>query len=156
LTKIFKDAHQLQAYCRGDESLPDIAALGAEQKIRYWLEGTYKKKETIILVTLQLFDTQYPDKKYNIQIPLDTTDHLVEFRRLFLDWLETCGLPMSKEQKAKAAWPEKITSAGLDFLGRALETTYQDYFAPKSAENYTQGLKWFNRALLRRRTQDPR
>ena len=147
LTKIFKGKNHLQAYCRGNERLPDMATLGKEQKIRYWLEGTYKKKEAMILVTLNLFDTQYPDKNNTIQIPLDTSDHLIEFRKLFIAWLETCGLPMSKEQSGKVAWPEKITAGGLDFLGQALETTYQDYFAPKSAKNYIQGLKWFDKAL---------
>lgn len=147
VTKIFKGKKHLQAYCKGNEKLPDIATLGKEQKIRYWLAGTYKKKEDFTLVTLKLFDLQYPDKNNTIQIPLDTNDHLIGFRKLFLTWLETCGLPMSKEQSAKVTWPEKITTGGLDFLGRALETTYQDYFAPKLAKNYTEGLKWFDKAV---------
>jgi len=147
LTKIFKGKNHLQAYCKGNEQLPDIATLGREQKIRYWLDGTYKKKENIIFVTLNLFDVQYPEKNNTIQILLDTGDHLIKFRKLFLTWLETCGLPMSKEQAAKVVWPEKITIDGLDFLGRALDTTYQDYFSPRLAKNYMEGLEWFDKAL---------
>ena len=101
----------------------------------------------MIFVTLHLFDTQYPDRKNRLQIPLDTTDHVMEFCKLFLAWLEKCNLPLSKEQSAKVAWPEKSTPGGLDFLGRALETTYQDYFAPKSEKNHMEGLKWFDKAL---------
>lgn len=147
VTKIFKNKNRLKAYCRGDEQLPDIEVLGKEQDIQYWVEGTYEKKEKLILVNLNLFDTRYPEKTNKIQIPLDTTDHVIELGNLFLDWLGTCGLPLPESQRAKVSWPEKITADGLDLLGRALESTYQDYFAPKSAENYKQGQEWFNKAL---------
>ena len=147
VTKIFNGRTHLLSYCRGDEPLADMTKLGYEQKIRYWLEGTYKKKEKMIFVTLKLFDTQYPDKKTTIRIPLDTTDHLIEFRKLFLTWLEICSLPMLKEQTAKAVWPEKITNTSLDFLGRAIGTTYNDYFSSKPEKNHMKSLKWFDKAM---------
>jgi tetratricopeptide (TPR) repeat protein len=147
VTKIFRGKNQLIAYCRGNEQLPDITRLGEEQQIRYWLEGTYKRKQGMIFLALNLFDTFNPDQKNMIQIPLDTRDHLIGFQKLFLAWLEKSGLPMSKEQADKAMWPEKITPEGLDFLGRALGKTYHGYFAPRLNENHTESLIWFDKAL---------
>jgi tetratricopeptide (TPR) repeat protein len=147
MTKLFRGKNHLHAYCRGNEQLPNIARLGEDQQTRYWIEGTYKRKQGMIFLALNLFDILNPDQKNMIQIPLDTRDHLIGFRKLFLAWLEKCGLPISKEQSDKAMWPEKITPEGLDFLGRALEKTYHGYFAPKLDENYTESLMLFDKAL---------
>ena len=121
VTRIFQGENCLRAYCRGDEKLPDLARLGEDQKIRYWIEGTHEKRQGMIVVNLRLFDSLHPGRRNTIQIPLDTGDHLVGFRRSFLSWLDISGLPMSTEQSAKVLWPEKIGWKGLNHRSKALK-----------------------------------
>ena len=77
MTKIFRGKNQLSAYCRGNEPLPDIARLGEEQQIRYRLEGTYKRKQGMIFLALNLFDTLNPDLTNWVESPADLTDSYV-------------------------------------------------------------------------------
>ena len=41
-----------------------------------------------------------------------------------MDWLNTAGLPMPKDQVQPALWQEVISHEGLDAVGRALENFY--------------------------------
>jgi hypothetical protein len=75
-------------------------------------------------VTVCLFDAA--DKKQNPSknIPVSSSDSLIQFRRIFLDYLENCGHPFPAKQIQPALWPEAISMRGLDILGRALESFY--------------------------------
>ena len=122
--KIFLEKERLRAYCRGEGPRLDIAKLGKEQGIRYWLRGSVQKQGSKIQVALVLTDTKGECDERSIELTLEPEDQLVGFRKGFLAWLEACGLPLPDAQAAKALWPEKTTLGGLDLLGRSLEIFY--------------------------------
>ncbi|MBT8351180.1 MAG: hypothetical protein KJO26_08105, partial [Deltaproteobacteria bacterium] len=102
----------------------DIAKLGKEQGVRYWLWGNTKRQGNMVLTSLILTDTKEEGKQWKTDLVLDPSDPLIEFRKGFLAWLDGCGLSFPEEQVAKALWPEKTTLKSLDLLGRDLKTYY--------------------------------
>jgi hypothetical protein len=122
--KIFLEKQRLIASCRGEGPQLDISKLGKEQGIRYWLWGSVQQRGSKIQVALVLTDTMGERDERSIELTLDPAGQLIGFRKGFLAWLEACGLPFSDAQAAKALWPEKTTTEGLDLLGRSLETYY--------------------------------
>ena len=122
--KIFLESEKLSAYCRGEYAGLDIAKLGKEQDIRYWLQGKVRQQKNLIQVTLILTDAMGGHDKLTTELTLKPDDKVTGFRKGFMSWLKTYGLPFSDAQVDKALWPEKTTLEGLDLLGRALETHY--------------------------------
>ena len=122
--KIFLKKENLTAYCRGDGPRLDIPKLGKEQGVRYWLWGSTQQQGSKIQTSLVLTDTKGEGEEWKIDLVLDPADHLIDFRKGFLAWLDACGLSFPDEQVAKALWPEKTTLKSLDLLGQDLKTYY--------------------------------
>ena len=122
--KIFLKKESLAAYCRNDGPSIDIAKLGKEQDVRYWLWGSVQQQGSKIQTSLVLTDTKGEGEEWKTDLVLDPADQLIEFRKGFLAWIDACGLSFPDEQVAKALWPEKTTLKSLDLLGRDLKTYY--------------------------------
>ena len=122
--KIFPQKKKLIAHCRGKDPRLDIAKLGKEQDIRYWLWGSVQKQENRTKIVLVLTDTKGESEERTTELILDPADQLIGFRKGFLTWLDACGFPFPDAQVAKALWPEKTTLKSLDLLGRDLEKYY--------------------------------
>ena len=122
--KIFLEKERLTAYCRGKGPRLDIAKLGKEQGIRYWLWGSVQQQGSKMQIALVLTDTKGEQKEQTTELILDPADQLIGFRKGLLAWLDACGLPFPDAQIAKALWPEKTTLKSLDLLGRDLEIYY--------------------------------
>ena len=122
--KIFLEKEKFRAYCRDKGPRLDIAKLGKEQDVRYWLWGNVQKQGSKMQIALVLADTKGERGEWTTELILDPTDQLIGFRKGFLAWLDACGLPFPGSQVAKALWPEKATLKGLDLLGQDLETYY--------------------------------
>ena len=122
--KIFPEKERFVAYCRGKGILLDVMKLGKEQDIRYWLQGRVQQHGNKIKVILVLTNTKERHIEWTTKLTLEPADQLIKFRKGFLTWLETCGLPLPEDWAAKALWPEKTTLEGLDLLGRALHAFY--------------------------------
>jgi len=118
--KIFKQKADLQAYCRGKEISVDLPRFGTEQNVRFWLHGKAGNR----FATVFLFDAAGNEQHLSKYIPVTCADGLVEFRRIFLDYLAACGQPFPVERVQQALWPEPISLQGLDILGCALEVFY--------------------------------
>jgi tetratricopeptide (TPR) repeat protein len=148
--KIFPEPMLLKAYCRGNTPFPDIQALGQQEKVRFWLEGTYQQKGEKTFLDLVLHDTQDRMSASRIHLALGLSDGLVGGRAEFFAWLERCNIPFGNIEKVM--WPEQITQAGLDFLGRGLETLYLNYIQgpdskANSADTNLIDLSWFDRSV---------
>ena len=124
--QLFPEKEKLQAYCRGRSADMDFNALGKSQGIRYWLSGTYKEAADGIRVFLTLSDT-VAQTVFSCEMKMDTGRHFETFYTDLFSWFGSCGLPFSEAQASRASWPEKIDAAGLDLLGKAVETTYLSY-----------------------------
>ncbi|UCF83391.1 MAG: hypothetical protein JSV50_19805 [Desulfobacteraceae bacterium] len=122
--KIFLKKEKLRAYCRGEGPPLDIAKLGKEQDIRYWLGGSVQQQGSTIQIALVLTDTNGEREEWATELILDPADQLIGFRKGFLAWLDACGLPFPDAQVANALWPEKTTLKSLELLGRDLEAYY--------------------------------
>jgi len=118
--KIFPEKKDLAGYCRGEGGRLDLKRLSAEQGIHLWIHGEVVDRSVIIL----LFDASKDEQASSITIPFSIEDELVGFRQAFMHLLADCGFPFPEEQKKHALWPEKISTRGIDILGRALETFY--------------------------------
>jgi len=122
--KIFLEKERLTAYCRGEGPPLDIAKLGKEQGIRYWLWGSVKQQGSKMQIALVLTDKRGENEEWRTELILDPADQLIGFRKGFLAWLDACGLPFPDAHAANALWPEKTTLKSLDLLGRDLKTYY--------------------------------
>ena len=142
--KIFLEKERLRAYCHGEGPQLDVSKLGKEQGIRYWLSGRVQQRESAIKVALILTDTKKNHEKQSTTLTLDLSNQLIDFRKEFLAWLKTCGLPFADAQAIKILWPEKINPKGLDLLGRALKTYY---FHSSWGEKDPLDLYWFDSAV---------
>jgi len=118
--KIFPEKKDLTGYCRRKGGLLDLKRLSAEQGIRLWIHGQVVDRS----VTILLFNASKDEQTPSITIPFSIEDELVGFRQAFMHLLADRGLPFPEEQKKQALWPEKISTRGMDILGRALETFY--------------------------------
>jgi len=152
---IFSVPGLLKAYCRGNKGFPNIRELGNREHVRFWLEGQYRQDGDKIHVFLVLHDTIVHDAKIpgiangmpesKIRISMEFNDGLSGFRIQLFEWFETCGLPFPTVEKA--VWTENISIQGLDFLGRALETTYLNYINGNGQDSDLIDLAWFDRAV---------
>ena len=142
--KIFLEKENLRAYCHGVGPQLDFLRLGKEQDIRYWLEGRVYQYENTLKVTLILIDTKKDHKEQSPPLTLDLQNHLINFRKGFLTWMETCDLPLTNTQAKKTLWPEKTNLKGLDALGRALK---KYYLHSPWGEKGPIDLYWFNSAV---------
>ncbi len=118
--KIFAHQQALARYCRDAAERLDLAELSREQKIRFWITGTYTDRSAI----LNIFDAESPSGSSPIDLPISVDDRLVGFRSRFIDHLAAMGRPIAADQAQAALWPESISHAGLDAVGRALEQFY--------------------------------
>lgn len=143
--KIFPEQGLFKDYCRHHKGFSDIRELGRHQKVRYWLEGSYRQTGETLLLALVLHDTQEGRgaSKMDLQVTLD--DGLLGARTAFFQWLETCGLAFIGIEKAM--WPERITCQGLDCLGRGLEALYLTYIQGEGSDANFIDLTWFDRAV---------
>jgi len=116
--KIFPQKERLRAYCRGEGPRLDIAKIGKEQDIRYWLWGSFQQQGSKMQIALVLTDTKGERDEWTTELILDPSDQLIGFRKGFLAWLDACGLPFPDAQVAKALWPEKTTLKSLNVPGR--------------------------------------
>lgn len=122
--KIFSDPLSLTSYSMGNEPFQDIGALGSREKVRFWMEGMYWSDLETVRIEAVLHDTRGA-VLIRSGFTLDCEDGCLGFRKDFFDWLGNCGLGC--DRPSPAFWPEKITLAGLDSLGRALEILYMNY-----------------------------
>jgi tetratricopeptide (TPR) repeat protein len=141
--KIFPEPGLFKDYCRNHKPFPDIQELGEQQKVRYWLEGTYRQTGETLLLSLVLHDTQERRGTSKIDLQVTLNDGLLGARTGFFQWLETCGLAFIGIENAM--WPEQISCQGLDCLGRGLEALYLTYI--QVSESNLIDLTWFDRAV---------
>jgi len=146
VNKIFKSVSEFHAFCRTNNDI-DLNRVAKEQKIRFWLYGRYIQKKDMIFVSLELYDADL--KKYNeIKFSLYTSDFFVDFGHGFFQWLARCNLLFDHCQMKKAMWKEDISIKGLDYLGRAVETTYLNYIDPSLFKDGLFDLEWFEKAVI--------
>lgn len=120
--KIFPDPATLTGYIRGAGPQLDLVRVSQAQQVRFWLRGDF----TAQAVSLRFFDRDYPDNSHpSANLPITTADGLIGFRKAFIDWLASVGMPMPQTQIAPALWTETIDHDGLDAVGRALEGFYR-------------------------------
>jgi len=142
--KTFLEKERLRAYCHNEGPQLDFSKLGKEQGIRYWLRGRVQQRESPMKVTLILTDTKKNHEEQSTILTLDLSNQLIGFRKGFLAWLKTCGLPLPDAQAIKTLWPEKTNPKGLDLLGQALETYY---LHSSWGEKDPLDLYWFDSAV---------
>ncbi|MDF1552045.1 MAG: hypothetical protein P1P84_03230 [Deferrisomatales bacterium] len=126
--KIFVEPQELRDYCRGTVPSLDLPRIAREQDVRFWIAGEVKEGAELV-VRLQLTDAAEPPQQWVTEFSVVPGDGLVALRRAFLDWLADCGLPMPREQAAKALWTEETDPEGLRRLGEALEVFYGNGYA---------------------------
>lgn len=143
--KIFPEIGFFMDYCRDHKGFSDIQKLGEQQKVRYWLEGTYRQTGETLFLALVLHDTQEGrgGSKMDLQVTLD--DGLLAVRTAFFQWIAACGLAFVGIENAM--WPEQISCQGLDCLGRGLEALYLTYIQGEGADSNLIDLTWFDRAV---------
>jgi len=112
----------------------DIMADGKEQGIRYWLSGEYREEKDVVEILLVLNDVKTGNMESG-RFDMEVNTNFLSFFKAFFVWMAQCGLPFSGQQASIASWPEKIGTAGLDLLGRALETTYISYLDGSGANS---------------------
>lgn len=120
--KLFPARQDLTAYLTGQNEPLNFKQLSTEQEIRFWLYG----KVNATRADLSIYD-QATDSHADTQIDFSADDHLVGFRKAFIDQLSGYGIPFPQDMIAPALWPEKLSLEGMDLLGRALESFY--YFS---------------------------
>ena len=120
VAKIFPRRQDLENYCRDAAVRLDLSRTAREQKVRFWIAGTYTDRSA----ALACFDAESAADGSPIELPLSCDDGLVAFRARFIDGLASAGLAMDAGQARAALWPETIDPAGLDVVGRALERFY--------------------------------
>jgi len=118
--KLFPEAKHLLAYCRGEIAAPDFLCLAAEQKIRYWFSGRCTR-ETLFL---NLTDTGRKQNEGVQPFSIHTEDHLIGFRKAFMDWAASFGIRFDAMEREAALWPERISPEGLAAVGQALLAFY--------------------------------
>ena len=143
--KIFPETGLFKDYCRGNKPFSDIQELGRQQKVRFWLEGTYRQEGEDVALSLVLHDTEKGQPASKICLPVTVNDALSEVRAAFFDWLETCGLTFIGIEKAR--WPEYISYQGLNFIGRGLEALYLTYIQGEGSNTNLIDLTWFDRSV---------
>jgi len=117
--KLYPTQQDLTTYLIGQNKPMAFKQLSEEQKIRFWLYGRIKRDVT----ALSIYDSA-SDSHADTDIPYSANDHLVGFRRAFIQQLEGYGIAFPEEMQPKALWPEKASLEGLDAVGRALEVFY--------------------------------
>jgi hypothetical protein len=124
VARIFPAAEELKTFVETGSPRPDLIRTGRAEAVRYWITGSLTGGEDPPAVTLSMTDIESETTLPAPAITVDTDQHLLGLREQFLRWLDSCGLPMPDAQREKALWPEKATPAGLNAVGRALETFY--------------------------------
>lgn len=142
--KIFPEKGGLSAYCRGEGPRVDAIRIGKEQGIRYLLRGRVRPWGNKIRVALVLTGAKGENGERRTELVLEPADQIIGFRKGFLSWFETCGLPLPNVQAARALWPEETTLPGLDILGRALEIFYLHSYREDKGHL---DLQWFDKAV---------
>jgi len=143
--KIFPEIGFFKDYCRNHKPFSDIQKLGRQQKVRYWLEGSYRQTGETLFLSLVLHDTQVGTGASKMDLQVTLNDGLLGARTAFFAWLEVCGIAFIGIEKAM--WPERISCQGLDCLGRGLEALYLTYIQGEGADSNLIDLTWFDRAV---------
>ena len=118
-SKLYTTREAFKTYLIGQNKPMALKQLSEEQKIRFWLYGTFNGKAT----ALSIYDSA-ADSHADTEIPFSVEDHLVGFRKAFIRQLAGYGIAFPEDMQPKALWPEKISLEGLDVAGRALEEFY--------------------------------
>ncbi len=120
IKKLFDDAAPLTDYCRGARLQVGLKKLSQQQKVRFWVYGQYGHQTSEI----GIYDADRSKPEPLNPLPVSCDDHLVQFRRSFMDGFDQTGVVFPQSQKHAALWEEQISLSGLDAVGRALETFY--------------------------------
>jgi hypothetical protein len=123
VAKLFPTPERLDDYCRGLGPQLDVAALGPQQQIRYWVLGTLDPQADPPTTRLVLYDAD-SGSEHTRSLEVDYDGRLAGMRRVFVNWLAGLGLGFPTGQAEKAFWAEPVTPAALDALGRAQEEFY--------------------------------
>ena len=118
-SKLYPTREDLTAYLLGQNKPLAFKQLSDEQKIRFWLYGKVKGD----VAALSIYDS-VADSHADTEISFSAEDHLVGFRKAFIQQLAGYGIAFPAEMQPKALWPEKASQEGLDAVGRALEAFY--------------------------------
>ncbi len=142
IKNLFSKIEDLRSFTRGSGPLFPLPEHAAREKIRFWVSGKYRqyKDYIIVSVTVNDFDMQ---REYMWELRIDPFDHLIGFSKQFLSLVDDHILDLPHGQFAKAFWHEKITFQGLDFLGYAVDATYEGMITGEELN-----LKWFEKAVL--------
>ncbi|MCG8634503.1 MAG: hypothetical protein MI863_11790 [Desulfobacterales bacterium] len=121
---IFPDADALTGYCRSHSPHADIRGLGRREKVRFWLEGSCTRDGEGVGIDVVLHDTR-DGISVGESFELTFDDGLTGFRECFFGWLEDKGPGF--DGRDTGTWPERVSTQGFDYLGRALEALYLSY-----------------------------
>lgn len=124
IKKLFLNPVELSAYCKGASLKTSVQDLSKQQKVRFWVHGRYDHNK----VSLVFYDAHRPERELSTVLPFSPADHLVEFRRAFMELFDQARLKFPEAQGRTALWEERISLHGLDAVGHALEAFY-DYSA---------------------------
>ena len=142
--KIFPDGPGFSDFCRGNAPLPDIVSLGLQEKVRYWLTGSFSCEPCIMNVSMAIHDIQGGESR--VILPLSLDDGMLDFRHRFLEWIAGAGLAFPRTDAV--LWPEWSTPRGLDSLGRGLEVLYLNYITQAGSGEDPMDLAWFDQAVV--------
>lgn len=144
VAKLFIDQDQFTRYCWGEIGFNEIEKSKGIQDVVFRLSGIYEKKAGQLAVSLTLSVFEQPGKTQAQSFVIDLSDGLIDFRKKFIAWLETCDLPFTDVQARKILWPERICMKGLDYLGCSMAATYMNYLDPAEVKI---NLGWFEKAV---------
>lgn len=121
IKKLFKTASLFADYCRGARLKMGWKAVSQQQKVRFWVYGQYRPQAAEIAI----YDSNQAEPEHSNPLPVSCSDHLLQFRRSFMDRFDLTGLGFHQSQKQAALWEERVSLKGLDAIGLALETFYR-------------------------------
>jgi tetratricopeptide (TPR) repeat protein len=143
IKKLFPEIELLRSFNQGKGAVFPLADHAATEKIRFWVSGKYRQHKDDIMVSIKVNDFDMLDE-YIWELRIDNpSDHLIGFSKQFLSLINDHVMAIPQGQFKKAVWHEKISFQGIDFLGSAVDATYEGMITGNDLI-----LEWFEKAVL--------
>ena len=124
IKKLFPEIEMLRSFIRGEGPGFNMAEHADREKIRFWVSGKYRECKDHLTVSIKVNDFDM-NREHIRELHIDPSDFLVGFSKQFLSFVNDDIMDMPEGQFEKAVWSEKISLKGLDFLGSAVDATYE-------------------------------
>lgn len=121
---VFPTSSDFDLYCQKGDMKAELAEIATKIKVRYWLSGRVRNQGERIFAKFKHHDFAWSAVKYSPWFEMDLDNQLKGFSNSFLSWLGELIPGLSKEQIAKAIWPEHCSLAGIRKLENALHHYY--------------------------------